>query len=632
MPSDDEERNEEMKKRGLGCLYQRKTSSECRGNESVTSGSEYAPSGSEYDCSPTKASIKKQKKRKRVTAPISRKIVNISFTEESDVEDESYKLHVSKMFSELDKVMAKQMAKQKEQLKDEKKPKKDEGKKRKYEFSESESSEDVDEDEQKKARKRRKKMNLSHEFSTSEANDAAPKKKEIKSSPEKMKHKVKMPESESSEDDDDDAEKKAKKGRKKFNFALDFPKIYLPIVKVNNSHNKRMMCPFCSTPQSNLVPHLLSKHPDEPEVQDIAVLPVKHERRQELIALLRLRGNHAHNVIVEKEKQGMFLPERRMVGPWRFRDFSPCPDCLKWTATHTLWRHFRICLYRKLHPDLQSLPIHDMIVASQIMAGQYSKAASEEMKREVFSIMRNDEVARIAKRDEMIVMMGNATLNRNIGNIAMRRYTTSSVMRLLARLLIEMRALQPEESLQKSLTFYAAIHPSQYENFVTAVFRVCKEEAVDKAQEEEEELERLEKVGAAAACLNLKAPSNAIKLSYDLQKMCRMKVSIAIDDEIKERGEAQRKCTKRFMDKYAANWEVDVKRRARAVLKDRKLGATPKMADPQDIVVFSTFLVETLTNMEKPTTYSEFRQMQYFLEARIITYNRRRPGEVQNMQ
>ena len=99
MPSDDEERKEEMKKRGLCFGF---------GNENVTSGSEYVPSDSKYDGSSTKASTKrrKKKKRKRVTGPISREMRNISFTEESDVEHD-----ISKMFSELDKAVAKEKKK-----------------------------------------------------------------------------------------------------------------------------------------------------------------------------------------------------------------------------------------------------------------------------------------------------------------------------------------------------------------------------------------------------------------------------------------------------------------------------------------------------------------------------------------
>ena len=90
--------------------------------------------------------------------------------------------------------------------------------------------------------------------------------------------------------------------------------------------------------------------------------------------------------------------------------------------------------------------------------------------------------------------------------------------------------------------------------------------------------------------------------------------------------------TKRFMDKFVANWENDVMRKARAVLRDRKLGASPKMPDPKDILALSNFLIEQLKNMETPTTYAEFRQCQYRTMARVITHNRRRPGEIQNTQ
>ena len=107
-------------------------------------------------------------------------------------------------------------------------------------------------------------------------------------------------------------------------------------------------------------------------------------------------------------------------------------------------------------------------------------------------------------------------------------------------------------------------------------------------------LEQLEQVGSALkeAGINMKALSNAIKLSYDIQKLCRRKVSIAIDDDCKTRGEQNRKDTKRFMDKFVPLWETDVLRKARAVLCDRKLGVTPKMPDPKDILTLSNYLIK----------------------------------------
>jgi len=183
---------------------------------------------------------------------------------------------------------------------------------------------------------------------------------------------------------------------------------------------------------------------------------------------------------------------------------------------------------------------------------------------------RNDEIGRVAKKDPMIVMMGNSAMNRGIGNIAMRRYTVSGVIRLLARLLIELRALQPTEELKKNLTFYEALHPSQYDNFIHAVFAVCKEESVEEAEQDEQ----IETEPA-----KLQAPSNAIKLSYYIQKLCRMKIQLSIVSENRVVGEENRKATKRFMDKYKASWEVDVKKRARHVLRERKLNAMTELPD-----------------------------------------------------
>ena len=103
-------------------------------------------------------------------------------------------------------------------------------------------------------------------------------------------------------------------GLPKFNYAADFPKMYYPVVHTNNTHNKRQRCPFCSVPQSNFVPHITVQHKEEPEVVEINKLPPKDKRRADLISLLRLKGNHIQNLLVKKEKEGMFHPERRVPG------------------------------------------------------------------------------------------------------------------------------------------------------------------------------------------------------------------------------------------------------------------------------------------------------------------------------
>ena len=121
-------------------------------------------------------------------------------------------------------------------------------------------------------------------------------------------------------------------------------------------------------------------------------------------------------------------------------------------------------------------------------------------------------------------------------------------------------------------------------------------------------------------------------VSYDIQKLCGIKIQLSIDSENRVLGEENRKATKRFMDKYKASWEVDVKKRARHVLRERKLNAMTELPDPADIAKLAQHMQERMQMMESPLTYDEFRTCQYLTMARLIAFNRRRPGEVQVMK
>ena len=54
--------------------------------------------------------------------------------------------------------------------------------------------------------------------------------------------------------------------------------------------------------------------------------------------------------------------------------------------------------------------------------------------KEVFPIMQLDNVTKVAKGDSLIINLGNQWMMRNRGNEINRKYYTSSVMRLNAKL------------------------------------------------------------------------------------------------------------------------------------------------------------------------------------------------------
>ena len=83
------------------------------------------------------------------------------------------------------------------------------------------------------------------------------------------------------------------------------------------------------------------------------------------------------------------------------------------------------------------------------------------------------------------------------------------------------------------------------------------------------------------------------------------------------------------MQLYKMNWQVDVLKRARHCLRERKLNVTIELPDPKDIAIFAKFMLQTMKKAKKPENYDEFKLLQIYILARLIQYNRRRPGEMQ---
>jgi len=103
---------------------------------------------------------------------------------------------------------------------------------------------------------------------------------------------------------------------------------------------------------------------------------------------------------------------------------------------------------------------------------------------------------------------------------------------------------------------------------------------------------------------------------------------------IQTKNEVKRteKNTKRFLDKFSKNWGTDVKKKAKHVLRQRRMNVLPELPVAQDIVRLAEHLKEELSNAQWPTTIEKFYDMQLDVLARLISYNRRRPGEVQALR
>lgn len=168
------------------------------------------------------------------------------------------------------------------------------------------------------------------------------------------------------------------------------------------------------------------------------------KERKRLINVLRLRGKHQHNVQVIKEQQGEMLLARRSVShSFCIDDYTPCPNCFEWIRISVLKRHqphFPVRTYFTVSKG--SLIIQSKIITSKIDGNAYKSLVDE-----VFPIMIEDGVGKVAKTDPLIINLGNQWMQRNVGNRIMRKYYTTSIMRLAARLLINARQMTKDDSI-----------------------------------------------------------------------------------------------------------------------------------------------------------------------------------------
>lgn len=114
-------------------------------------------------------------------------------------------------------------------------------------------------------------------------------------------------------------------------------------------------------------------------------------------------------------------------------------------------------------------------------------------------------------------------------------------------------------------------------------------------------------------------------------RMASSKVGISIktkNKEMKKEGEA-------FMYLMSKEWGYKVNKVARSTLSERMFNQKKELPYPEDIMKFSSYLVENLEFVDLSYTAVSgmmFRRIVMLVEARLLLYNRRRPGELEALR
>ena len=220
----------------------------------------------------------------------------------------------------------------------------------------------------------------------------------------------------------------------------------------------------------------------------------------------------------------------------------------------------------------------NLLIQSYIIAGRFTSDSSKLLRDEVLTItciMRSDDITEVAQSDALIFALGESWLRRNIDNKVKRKYYASQRMRLNAKFLMEIRKLEhqdsklPDEASKPSKAMWDFLIPSQFDNAVRAAIQV----ALTYMDDEED----------------LRAPSNAIKLKYDLIRLVNAKWGLFI----KNNGDKDeiRDCES-FLQLIKVEWTEGVTKLARTVLVDRQNFKKKNIPSPKDMSMLTEHLKE----------------------------------------
>ena len=285
---------------------------------------------------------------------------------------------------------------------------------------------------------------------------------------------------------------------------------------------------------------------------------------------------------------------RRRNGTFNSDDYGPCPECLEWIVLKdNFLKHRANC------PKNTKCSTAVAIVQSYIYQGKIAENTGEKMKSEVFPSMKKDELTAIAVSDNLIVALGEWHFINNLGNKIKRKNYTSYRMRLAARMLQIVR----DQIGDPSATLSQCLVVENFDAFAKAALLAC-----GKTSEEE-----------------LKHPSVALKLGYDLVRLVGSKMAFYS----KQRDEENRKEAKRLACILESKWKIKVRKEAKLILEERSFNKQSNLPDPNDIALLAEYLVKSLNNLELSSDPCSFRRTVVLTEARLILYNRRRPGELE---
>ncbi|XP_030000159.1 uncharacterized protein LOC115426292 isoform X2 [Sphaeramia orbicularis] len=371
--------------------------------------------------------------------------------------------------------------------------------------------------------------------------------------------------------------------------------------KQKRVYDKKNYCVFCSKPVIKMARHLETVHSDQAEVAAAFQYPKNSKERLKIWNRLKNKGNFAHNKDVLRTGKGYLAVRKRPRKAGQGHEFVHCLYCQGLYWSKALYRHMKKCPERDKNENEPKIGRNRLTLRCVLETLDLDISGGL---KGILSSMTYDAVTQAVINHKIILQFGETMFDQHGADIKRHNYIRQN-LRQIARLVLEAQKLTPLKELED---FFL---PSNFKHVVSAVNVLAGYNSKNKTYS---------------------SPSLAIKLGYQLQKLCGI-----VESNAESCGNASlAESARSFLTVYKNKWNNLVSSGALTTLKETKLVTEKKVPFAQDVMRLNSHMANVHVVAEKKVrdrpcaeTYALLAKV---ILARTILFNRRKPGEVSRIQ
>lgn len=177
----------------------------------------------------------------------------------------------------------------------------------------------------------------------------------------------------------------------------------LDVPASNEKVSKRHFCPFCNELQTKFARHLQLKHKKEEDVKKFMCLPPRDKLRVKMIDKIRKKGDFIHNTVPELNSGILITTRQRQMKSKNktVEDYAVCKTCQGTFSKTTIRFHVKKC------NTSRNKNTRDILSSGRRLTGYIHSCAIDKLRRDIFPVMRDDDVSRCIRYDELLIKFAN---------------------------------------------------------------------------------------------------------------------------------------------------------------------------------------------------------------------------------